>query len=215
VTCRSLLAAATLAAVVALTACGDADESPGVDAARTTDAAWDAGSGDANDADAGADADVATMSDGAVADATELDAAMTDAAVIDAGVIDAAMIDAAMIDAAMIDAAMIDAGVIDARLIDAMPIVDAMPIDAPGDIDDDGVTDDLDCAAADPTRFAYRVTYTDLDGDGVGAGPRAIQCLGTSLPPGRQLGGYDDDDLDAAVIESEESEDELLDLLLD
>jgi hypothetical protein len=208
VTARLLLVAAAVAAAIALTACGNADEVTDVDAARSVDAAWDAGTGDANATDA------TTTIDGAVADAADVDAVIVDAGVPDAAAIDAAAIDAAMIDAQVIDAQAIDAQAIDARPIDAQ-IIDAMPIDAPGDIDQDGVTDDLDCAAADPTRFAYRVTYTDLDGDGVGAGPRAIQCLGTGLPPGRRLGGYDDDDLDPAVIESEESEDELLDLLLD
>jgi hypothetical protein len=212
VTARLLLVTAAVAAAIALTACGNADEVTDVDAARSVDAAWDAGTGDANATDAAADA--TTTIDGAVADAADVDAVIVDAGVPDAAAIDAAAIDAAMIDAQVIDAQAIDAQAIDARPIDAQ-IIDAMPIDAPGDIDQDGVTDDLDCAAADPTRFAYRVTYTDLDGDGVGAGPRAIQCLGTGLPPGRRLGGYDDDDLDPAVIESEESEDELLDLLLD
>ena len=58
------------------------------------------------------------------------------------------------------------------------------------------------------------LTYPDLDGDGVGAAPRSIQCLGASLPPGRRLGGYDEDDADPAVITTEDSDDDELDLIL-
>ncbi len=71
-----------------------------------------------------------------------------------------------------------------------------------------------DCDDEDPALTGYRVTYADLDRDGVGAAPRAITCLGAELPPGRRLAGYDDDDGDPAVILDQDSEDEELDLIL-
>jgi hypothetical protein len=55
------------------------------------------------------------------------------------------------------------------------------------------------------------VLYPDQDGDGVGASPRQIRCIGAALPAGLTLGGYDDDDADPMVIESDNDE---LDLLL-
>jgi hypothetical protein len=58
----------------------------------------------------------------------------------------------------------------------------------------------------------FAVLYADMDGDGVGAPPREILCLGATLPLGLTRGGYDDDDGDPAVIEAEE--DEVLEVLL-
>ena len=72
----------------------------------------------------------------------------------------------------------------------------------------------LDCDDDDPNLTRWVLTYPDLDGDGVGAAPRSIQCLGASLPPGRRLGGYDEDDADPAVITTEDSDDDELDLIL-
>lgn len=71
----------------------------------------------------------------------------------------------------------------------------------------------LDCDDADPARTHHQVLYPDADGDGVGASPRQVQCLGPDLPAGLSPRGYDEDDADPAVIETEDF-DELLDLVL-
>jgi hypothetical protein len=70
-----------------------------------------------------------------------------------------------------------------------------------------------DCDDDDPTVTHLAVLYPDLDGDGVGAPPRQLLCIGTTIPEGFARGGYDDDDTDPAVIETEDSDD-LLELLL-
>ena len=67
-----------------------------------------------------------------------------------------------------------------------------------------------DCDDADPARWRWVVVYRDLDGDGVGAGPRSIPCLGSELPPGASLAGYDEDDSDATVQWHEREEDLVL-----
>ena len=41
--------------------------------------------------------------------------------------------------------------------------------------------------------------------------PRQVRCIGAAIPVGLTLGGYDDDDADPTVIESDDDE---LDLLL-
>lgn len=56
-----------------------------------------------------------------------------------------------------------------------------------------------DCDDADVERSRWVVLYPDLDGDGVGAEPRQIPCLGAALPPGMSLHGYDVDDSDPEV----------------
>jgi hypothetical protein len=43
------------------------------------------------------------------------------------------------------------------------------------------------------------VVYPDRDGDGVGAPPRQISCLGEPIPPGFSTAGWDDDDGDPGV----------------
>jgi len=45
------------------------------------------------------------------------------------------------------------------------------------------------------------------DGDGVGAPPRSIPCLGATVPAGWVLRGYDPDDLDPAVTGDEQVDD--------
>jgi len=70
-----------------------------------------------------------------------------------------------------------------------------------------------DCNDADPTLTHFAVLYPDNDGDGVGASPRQVLCLGATVPPGLVVGGYDEDDSDPAVIETEDFDD-LLDLIL-
>ncbi len=70
-----------------------------------------------------------------------------------------------------------------------------------------------DCDDGDPTLRRFTVLYRDGDGDGAGASPRQVRCLGASIPGGFSVRGYDEDDADPAVIESEDFED-LLDLVL-
>lgn len=68
-----------------------------------------------------------------------------------------------------------------------------------------------DCDDSDPALTRFAVLYPDRDGDGVGAPPRQITCIGATLPDGLAIGGFDDDDGDPAVIEVDDDE---LDLLL-
>lgn len=51
-----------------------------------------------------------------------------------------------------------------------------------------------DCDEADANLWRWVVLYPDADGDGVGAPPRVVQCLGATLPPGYSLYGWDVDD---------------------
>lgn len=52
---------------------------------------------------------------------------------------------------------------------------------------------------ADSTHFRFMPSCPHRGGDGVGAGPRqAVGCLGTALPPGTSLFGFDPDDGDPA-----------------
>jgi hypothetical protein len=69
-----------------------------------------------------------------------------------------------------------------------------------------------DCDDQDPTVTHVAVRYPDQDGDGVGAPPRQILCIGDSTPSGFAVGGYDEDDTDPNVIETDEDDD--LDLIL-
>ncbi len=70
-----------------------------------------------------------------------------------------------------------------------------------------------DCNDNDATLTHFSVLYPDHDEDGVGAPPRQILCLGATNPDGLVPGGYDEDDADPAVIETDDF-DELLDLVL-
>jgi hypothetical protein len=56
-----------------------------------------------------------------------------------------------------------------------------------------------DCADADDALYRWVVSYRDEDGDGVGARPRSILCLGESLPAGWSVTGYDADDGDPSI----------------
>jgi hypothetical protein len=67
----------------------------------------------------------------------------------------------------------------------------------------------LDCDDADPAVHRLALVYPDLDGDGVGATPRQIRCIGAAPPPGFARGGYDEDDGDPGVIETDEADLEL------
>jgi hypothetical protein len=68
----------------------------------------------------------------------------------------------------------------------------------------------LDCDDADPTADHLALLYPDQDGDGVGATPRQILCIGATPPQGFAPGGYDEDDGDPAVIETDDDELELV-----
>ena len=67
-----------------------------------------------------------------------------------------------------------------------------------------------DCAADDPSLFRWVVLYRDRDGDGIGAGPRTVPCLGASIPAGWSVFGYDPDDDSPAVQVNASEDDELL-----
>ena len=69
-----------------------------------------------------------------------------------------------------------------------------------------------DCDDHDPALTHLAVRYPDQDGDGVGAPPRQLLCLGTTTPAGFAVGGYDEDDADPTVIETDD--DDELELLL-
>jgi hypothetical protein len=70
-----------------------------------------------------------------------------------------------------------------------------------------------DCNDANPALTHFGVLYPDQDGDGVGAPPRQVHCIGATPPAGLERGGFDEDDGDPTVIESEDVDD-LLDLIL-
>jgi hypothetical protein len=68
-----------------------------------------------------------------------------------------------------------------------------------------------DCDDADDTRFYWRVLYPDRDGDGVGAPPRVVPCLGMEMPAGYSIFGFDPDDTDPRRREpADDSELELI-----
>jgi hypothetical protein len=54
-----------------------------------------------------------------------------------------------------------------------------------------------DCDDADSARWRLVSVYRDQDGDGVGAGAREIQCLGSAAATGFSLKGYDPNDVAA------------------
>jgi len=56
-----------------------------------------------------------------------------------------------------------------------------------------------DCDDADETLWRWTVLYPDSDGDGIGAPPREIPCIGESIPPGYSLEGWDADEGDPGV----------------
>lgn len=66
-----------------------------------------------------------------------------------------------------------------------------------------------DCDDADPTAYRRLALYADTDGDGVGAPPRWIPCLGATLPAGWSVLGYDEDDNNSA-IQADDTAEELL-----
>ena len=69
-----------------------------------------------------------------------------------------------------------------------------------------------DCDDADPARWRWVVVYRDADGDGVGAGPRQVPCVGATLPSGTSVLGFDEDDADPAVQAGADDEELLLEL---
>lgn len=68
----------------------------------------------------------------------------------------------------------------------------------------------LDCDDADPLVAHVAVLYPDQDGDGVGAPPRQILCIGAQPPAGLVRRGYDEAAADPAVIETDEDDEEEL-----
>ncbi|AGC48251.1 hypothetical protein MYSTI_06979 [Myxococcus stipitatus DSM 14675] len=66
-----------------------------------------------------------------------------------------------------------------------------------------------DCDETDPARTRWVVLYPDHDGDGVGAEPRQVTCLGTTIPSGWSVYGYDTNDNDPGTTADEESDLEL------
>lgn len=67
-----------------------------------------------------------------------------------------------------------------------------------------------DCDDAEPARYRWVVVYRDLDGDGVGAGPRTIPCLGLALPPAFSIFGFDADDASTTIQAVASDEDAVL-----
>jgi hypothetical protein len=67
-----------------------------------------------------------------------------------------------------------------------------------------------DCADRDEYRYRWVVLYRDADGDGVGAGPRTIECLGPELPVGSSIFGFDADDADSTIQARDDVATELL-----
>ncbi|RKH39730.1 hypothetical protein [Corallococcus sicarius] len=71
-----------------------------------------------------------------------------------------------------------------------------------------------DCNDAEPGLFRWAVLYPDKDGDGVGAPPRQVECIGQTVPAGLSLYGDDDNDQDPGQqVDEEQFED--LELILD
>ncbi|HEY0987479.1 MAG TPA: hypothetical protein VGD80_10530 [Kofleriaceae bacterium] len=70
-----------------------------------------------------------------------------------------------------------------------------------------------DCDDHDPALTHFAVLYPDGDHDGVGAPPRQVLCLGATTPDGLVSRGYDEDDADPHVIETDELDD-LLELIV-
>jgi hypothetical protein len=70
-----------------------------------------------------------------------------------------------------------------------------------------------DCDDNDPALTRFVVLYADQDGDGVGAPPRSIACLGASIPAGFSILGNDPDDGDPSVTRDRAQERLILGLL--
>jgi hypothetical protein len=70
-----------------------------------------------------------------------------------------------------------------------------------------------DCDDHDPALTHFAVLYPDGDHDGVGAPPRQVLCLGATAPDGLVSRGYDEDDANPDVIETDELDD-LLELIV-
>lgn len=77
------------------------------------------------------------------------------------------------------------------------------PSEAPSDAGFAAQSAGEDCNDADPNVAVTRPVYGD--GDGVGAGPYQIPCLGATLPAGLSIYGDDVDDADPGLSEDEES----------
>ncbi len=58
------------------------------------------------------------------------------------------------------------------------------------DPDQDGVVNANDCSNFDPQAWRFVVTYTDVDGDGVGSGRGELSCMGARAPSGQSMLGY-------------------------
>jgi hypothetical protein len=69
----------------------------------------------------------------------------------------------------------------------------------------------LDCDDGNASLDHYGPLYADLDGDGFGAGPALVMCLGKSNPTGYSQFGTDADDATSAVTEEL---DDVLDTIL-
>jgi hypothetical protein len=69
-----------------------------------------------------------------------------------------------------------------------------------------------DCDDGDPLTWRAIVRYPDQDGDGVGATPRAVFCVGAEEPSAHSQFGWDVDDGDPAVTWDDADEELLLTL---
>jgi hypothetical protein len=71
-----------------------------------------------------------------------------------------------------------------------------------------------DCDDTNPSVFTALVRYRDEDGDGVGASPRTVFCVGADPEPaGHSRFGWDADDAEPSV-QWDEEDDALLLLVL-
>lgn len=70
-----------------------------------------------------------------------------------------------------------------------------------------------DCDDGDPALTRFVVLYADRDRDGVGMPPRAIPCLGPSLPAGFSMLGHDPDDADPTVTRDDRATKLILEIL--
>ncbi|RYZ46724.1 MAG: hypothetical protein EOO72_01335 [Myxococcaceae bacterium] len=66
-----------------------------------------------------------------------------------------------------------------------------------------------DCDDADPDLYRWMVLYPDRDGDGVGAPPRQVSCIGQAIPGGLSVYGDDTDDQDPVRQEDPDEADEV------
>lgn len=61
---------------------------------------------------------------------------------------------------------------------------------------------DPDCNDSDANIWQNTALYMDADGDGIGAGDIAVNCIGNSIPPGNSVQGTDCDDANVNVWET-------------